>query len=227
MSIRIATARFCSSIAGKCSNNGITMRTGAPPSLSYRCKSSVGAPKSSGTSTTIAKDAANVTKEAAPAAVEASSSSSSESVPIGTTLIAMTLAIGTVSAGAALAENATSSMVPTFDPKSQRFDQSTFMGRLSKMLLACDPSLLFCSGDKVQRCKKMVDEYKTHLTNLPEGTTETEMSRKLWEAQRVASAALHPDTGDTIPLPFRMSGFVPFNGPICGKLICCMLYVVS
>ena len=213
MSLRIATTRFCSSIAGKCSNNGIPIRTGAPPSLSYRCKSSVGAPKSSGTSTTIAKDAAaNVTKEA--------SSSSSESVPIGTTLIAMTLAIGTVSAGAALAENATSSMVPTFDPKSQRFDQSTFMGRLSKMLLACDPSLLFCSGDEVQRCKKMVDDYKTHLANLPEGTTETEMSRKLWEAQRVASAALHPDTGDTIPFPFRMSGYVPFNGPICGKLIC-------
>ena len=78
------------------------------------------------------------------------------------------------------------------------------------MLLACDPSLLFNSGEEVQRCKAMVDNYEQHLANLPEGVSEKEMSRQLWEAQRVASAALHPDTGDTIPHPFRMSGYVSF-----------------
>ncbi|KAL7529222.1 hypothetical protein ACHAXR_002855 [Thalassiosira sp. AJA248-18] len=110
-------------------------------------------------------------------------------------------------------------MVPTFDPKQQRFDQSTFIGRLSKMLLACDPSLLINSGAEVIRCKAMVDDYESHLQNLPEGVSEVEMSRKLWEAQRVAGAALHPDTGDTIPHPFRMSGYVPFNGPICVAMV--------
>lgn len=74
-------------------------------------------------------------------------------------------------------------MVPKFDPKSQRFDQSTFMGRLSKMLLACDPTLLFKSGAEVQRCKELVADWKNQMNNLPEGMTETEMSRKLWEAQ--------------------------------------------
>jgi hypothetical protein len=28
----------------------------------------------------------------------------------------------------------------------------------------------------------------------------------LWEAQRIVDAAIHPDTGDVIPRPFRMSG---------------------
>lgn len=95
----------------------------------------------------------------------------------------MMLAIGTVSAGAAIAENATASMVPTFDPKLQRFDQSTFSGRLSKMLLACDPFLLTYSSEEVNKCKEMVDNYEHHLKNLPTGVSETEMSRKLWEAQ--------------------------------------------
>ena len=33
------------------------------------------------------------------------------------------------------------------------------------------------------------------------------------------SAALHPDTGEFIPHPFRMSGYVPFNGPICVAMV--------
>lgn len=87
------------------------------------------------------------------------------------------------------------------------------------MLLACDPSVLLPSAEEVQKCKKMVDDYEHHLKNLPEGVSEVEMSRKLWEAKRVASAALHPDTGDTIPRPFRMSGYVPYNGPICVAMV--------
>jgi hypothetical protein len=95
----------------------------------------------------------------------------------------MVLAIGTVSAGAAFAENATASLVPKFDPKLQRFDQSTFSGRLSKMLLACDPLLLTYNSEEVNKYKAMVDDYEYHLKNLPSGISETEMSRYLWEAQ--------------------------------------------
>jgi len=216
MSIRMAASRYCSSIARATGThdciaiNKCVQKRGTPTSLRFRSKSNTAdasAPK--------APPPGAASKEAA---VEATSESS-ESVPIGTTLVAMTLAIATVSAGASLAENATASMVPKFDPKAQRFDQSTFIGRLSKMLLACDPSLLLCSDGEVRRCKAMVDDYEHHINNLPAGVNETEMNRKLWEAQRVSSAALHPDTGDTIPHPFRMSGYVPFNGPICVAMV--------
>jgi hypothetical protein len=87
------------------------------------------------------------------------------------------------------------------------------------MLLACDPYLLTYSDEEVREYKSMVDNYQNLLKNLPEGVSEKEMSRKLWEAQRISSAALHPDTGDSIPHPFRMSGYVPFNGPICVAMV--------
>ena len=196
--IRFAASRIARSVGPK--NEGIIMRR-----------------RGSRGKATVTADFA--TKEAVIEATTTSASSSTEGVPIGMTTVAMVLAIATVSAGAALAESVTASLVPTFDPKQQRFDQSTFTGRLSKMLLACDPSLLFNSDKEVKRCKAMVDDYQLHLTNLPEGVSVTEMSRKLWEAQRVASSALHPDTGDTIPHPFRMSGYVPFNSPIVAGII--------
>ncbi|KAL3784083.1 hypothetical protein HJC23_012272 [Cyclotella cryptica] len=168
---------------------------------------------------TAAKPSAGTTRSKVNAATSETASSSSGGVPIGTTLVAMSLAIATVGGVAAIAERSTASAIPKFDPKSQRFDQSTFMGRLSKMLLACDPFLLAYSHEEVMRCKDLVEGYEKLYQELPDGTSEKELSRKLWEAQRVASAALHPDTGDSIPHPFRMSGYVPFNGPICVAMV--------
>mmetsp|Transcript_36899 Transcript_36899/g.66355 ORF Transcript_36899/g.66355 Transcript_36899/m.66355 type:complete len:434 (+) Transcript_36899:64-1365(+) len=209
MSIRIAASRYCSSIAQAARpHDGIAIkyfqRQGGAPSISLRFRG---------------KSTVSATPGAAKEAAAEATSASSEGVPIGKTLVAMSLAIATISAGAVLAEKGTASMVPTFDPKQQRFDQSTFIGRLSKMLLACDPSLNLCSGEEVKRCKAMVDDYENQLKNLPEGVSETEMSRKLWEAQRVVTAAIHPDSGETIPRPFRMSGYALFNGPICVAMV--------
>jgi sideroflexin-5 len=33
-------------------------------------------------------------------------------------------------------------------------------------------------------------------------------------ANRITGGSVHPDTGDIIPFPMRLSGFVTFNGPI-------------
>jgi hypothetical protein len=95
----------------------------------------------------------------------------------------MSLAIVTVSTVAAITENATASSCPKFDPKEERFDQSTFVGRLSKMLLACDPYLLICSHEEVMRCKDLVERYETIYQEREEGVEEVVLNRKLWEAQ--------------------------------------------
>jgi hypothetical protein len=171
-------------------------------SLRYRGKSTLDASKVKKATATATGEASTASSSAAKPATDASS----DSVPIGKTVAAMTLAITTVMGVAAVAEVATSQSVPTFDPKKQRFDQSSFIGRFSKMILACDPFLMTYSDETARAYKEMVDDYENLLKNLPNGVTEQEMSRKLWEAQRISSAALHPDTGDTIPLPFRMSG---------------------
>jgi hypothetical protein len=173
MSIRIVASRFSSSISRTARpHESIASECFSKRSPRFRGKSSVATDASTG-------EGAAAVKEVAAEATSASSGS----VPIGMTSVAMAIAIATVSAGAALAENVTASLVPTFDPKQQRFDQSTFTGRLSKMLLACDPSLVFYSNEEVRRCKAMVDDYEFYLNNLPEGVSVTEMSRRLWEAQ--------------------------------------------
>eukprot|EP00549_Striatella_unipunctata_P011755 CAMPEP_0118686266 /NCGR_PEP_ID=MMETSP0800-20121206/7716_1 /TAXON_ID=210618 ORGANISM="Striatella unipunctata, Strain CCMP2910" /NCGR_SAMPLE_ID=MMETSP0800 /ASSEMBLY_ACC=CAM_ASM_000638 /LENGTH=406 /DNA_ID=CAMNT_0006583289 /DNA_START=35 /DNA_END=1255 /DNA_ORIENTATION=+ len=127
-------------------------------------------------------------------------------------MLAMTAGVVTVSVGAVAVEQATASSVPPFDPYGQRFDQSTFTGRFFKMILACDPRLLFYSSTEVRHCQAMVENYE-------ESPDTIENHRALWEARRIAESALHPDTGEEVPRPFRMSGFVPFNGPICVAMI--------
>lgn len=39
--------------------------------------------------------------------------------------------------------------------------------------------------------------------------------RELWDLRQLAESAIHPDTDQIVPRPARMTGYVPFNGPIC------------
>jgi tricarboxylate carrier len=128
--------------------------------------------------------------------------------------------VAVVSAAASAVEQATSRSVPPFDPSSQRFDQSTFGGRFSRMLLACDPKLLLYSAEQVHQAKKTVDEHlhRRHRASSSPSTSRG-VDRALWEARRVVEGAIHPDTGEVIPRPFRMSGYVPYNGPICVAMV--------
>lgn len=160
------------------------------------------------TETTTAKTTANTNATA-----------ESQSTPLAQTAFAAAAGITTVSIAAVAVESTTASSVPPFDPAGQRFDQSTFLGRFCRMVLACDPRLLTYSSDDTKRAKEMVLNYASLLANLPDGMTELEMNHALWEAQRISSSSLHPDTGDTIPQPFRMSGYVPYNGPICCAMV--------
>eukprot|EP00586_Coscinodiscus_wailesii_P019329 CAMPEP_0172499316 /NCGR_PEP_ID=MMETSP1066-20121228/125504_1 /TAXON_ID=671091 /ORGANISM="Coscinodiscus wailesii, Strain CCMP2513" /LENGTH=326 /DNA_ID=CAMNT_0013272991 /DNA_START=82 /DNA_END=1059 /DNA_ORIENTATION=+ len=153
----------------------------------------------------------------AAAAAAASSSSTKESIPITQTLLAMTAGVLTVTAAAATVESVTSSSIPPFSPDGQRYSQSSFSGRFCRMLLMCDPRLTFYTDDEVRRCRAMVSNYR-HLIANPPPEVEN-IHRTLWEAHRVSSAALHPDTDQSIPRPFRMSGYVLYNGPICVSMV--------
>ena len=115
------------------------------------------------------------------------------------------LAIAVV-AGAGQAADASS--LPPFTHAGERFDQSHFQGRWMKMLSNFDPTTLISSDAEV---KKAVDLLKNHKLGLIKGETDA----NLWAARKLRDSAVHPDTGDIIPRPFRMAGYVPFNGPVC------------
>ncbi|KAI3351131.1 hypothetical protein L3Q82_005691 [Scortum barcoo] len=86
--------------------------------------------------------------------------------------------------------------------------QGSFLGRLRHFIDIIDPSTLFVSEKRLKECIKLLDDYK-HGT-LPPGVSDLQ----LWEAQKIKQAIIHPDTGEKIFMPFRMSGYVPFGTPI-------------
>uniref|UniRef100_A0AAR2LXH5 Sidoreflexin n=1 Tax=Pygocentrus nattereri TaxID=42514 RepID=A0AAR2LXH5_PYGNA len=78
--------------------------------------------------------------------------------------------------------------------------QSSFLGRFRHFVDIIDPRTLFISETRLKECVALLDHFK-HGT-LPPGTTD----QQLWEAQKVKQAIIHPDTGQKIFMPFRMSG---------------------
>ena len=41
----------------------------------------------------------------------------------------------------------------------------------------------------------------------------------MWHAQFMVDSAVHPDTNELVPKPFRMAGYVPCNIPILVGLL--------
>lgn len=97
---------------------------------------------------------------------------------------------------------------PPFSLGKPRFDQRTFSGRLRHFMDIIDPRTLFTSEAKLQRSIKFLDDFKKG--QLRGDVTDQE----LWQAQKIKQAIIHPDTGERIYIPFRMSGYVPFGSPI-------------
>uniref|UniRef100_A0A674NJ20 Sidoreflexin n=1 Tax=Takifugu rubripes TaxID=31033 RepID=A0A674NJ20_TAKRU len=89
--------------------------------------------------------------------------------------------------------------------------QGSFLGRLRHFVDIIDPRTLFVSEKQLKDCIQLLDDYK-HGT-LPPGVS----SHQLWEAQKIKQAIIHPDTGEKIFMPFRMSGYVPFGTPIVSR----------
>ncbi|XP_051931809.1 sideroflexin-5b [Hippocampus zosterae] len=110
---------------------------------------------------------------------------------------------------------------PAFRLGGSRYDQGSFLGRLRHFVDIIDPSTLFVSEKQLNESIQLLDDFK-HGT-LPPGISNLQ----LWEAQKVKQAIIHPDTGDKIFMPFRMSGYVPFGTPIVIGLLLPNQTVVS
>ncbi|XP_061644441.1 sideroflexin-5b isoform X1 [Phyllopteryx taeniolatus] len=110
---------------------------------------------------------------------------------------------------------------PAFQLGGSRYDQGSFLGRLRHFVDIIDPSTLFVSEKQLKESISLLDDFK-HGT-LPPGISNLQ----LWKAQKIKQAIIHPDTGDKIFMPFRMSGYVPFGTPIVIGLLLPNQTVVS
>ncbi|RHZ83416.1 hypothetical protein Glove_94g37 [Diversispora epigaea] len=62
---------------------------------------------------------------------------------------------------------------------------------------------LFVTRRGVEEAKKLINDYNS-------GKLKVE-PEKLWHAKKIIDSTIHPDTGEPVFLPFRMSCFVPTN----------------
>ncbi|XP_065071084.1 sideroflexin-5-like [Rhopilema esculentum] len=95
--------------------------------------------------------------------------------------------------------------VPTFSLDGDQFDQRTYLGRLYRCFNLVDPRTLFTSKAQLQDALSLLESFR--LGTLPKDVSD----KQLWHARKIKEAIIHPDTGEKILLPFRMSGFVPFG----------------
>ncbi|KAM3715678.1 Sideroflexin-5 [Dirofilaria immitis] len=93
---------------------------------------------------------------------------------------------------------------PKFRLNKPRFPQDTFLGRYLHFLDVIDPRTLFISEEKLRSSMELLNNYEA-------GKIGMVSDQQLWEAQKIKSAILHPDTGEKILPPFRMSGYIPFG----------------
>jgi len=93
------------------------------------------------------------------------------------------------------------------DLNAPRHDQSTFWGRLRYFLEVTDVRTLFTSNSEVEHAQQLIADYRAR----GQPPVSKEQAEALWQARKVVSAIIHPDSGEKIPVPFRLSCFVPIN----------------
>ncbi|KAI0402669.1 sideroflexin-5 [Xylaria palmicola] len=87
-------------------------------------------------------------------------------------------------------------------PESQ-YDLSTYWGRVRHTASITDPRTLLAGASGLESAKKLIVAYKTGEIK--------EMTPELWKAKKIVDSTIHPDTGEPVMLPFRMSCFALSN----------------
>ncbi|KAL2270459.1 hypothetical protein VTJ83DRAFT_2643 [Remersonia thermophila] len=87
-------------------------------------------------------------------------------------------------------------------PESQ-YDLNTYWGRVRHTAGITDPRTLLVGRAGLEQSKNLLIAYK-------QGQIRS-MTPELWKAKKIVDSTLHPDTGEPVFLPFRMSCFVLSN----------------
>jgi len=101
---------------------------------------------------------------------------------------------------------------PKFNIDQPRWDQSTYWGRAKQFFTTTNTLNLFVTPAQLDAAKDTVTKYrKGELNHLSED--------EIWAAKHLYDSAFHPETGEKMFLPGRMSAQVPFNMLITGCMM--------
>jgi tricarboxylate carrier len=96
-----------------------------------------------------------------------------------------------------------------------RFDLNTYWGRVRHFAQITDMRTLLITDSKLKEATERLDRYEMFRTGRmsPEEEARYQLpsEEELWNAKKIKDSVLHPDLGQKIYLPFRMSAFVPMN----------------
>lgn len=86
---------------------------------------------------------------------------------------------------------------------ASKYDLNTYFGRVRHCADISDPTMLLNSSKDIENAKRLIWDFKN-------GTIPA-MTPQLWKSKKILDSTLHPDTGETVFLPFRMSSCVLSN----------------
>lgn len=89
------------------------------------------------------------------------------------------------------------------DLPPSRYDLSTYRGRVLHTIQITDPRTLLTTAADLDKARSVISQYRTN-PKIP-------LSDQVWHAKKVLDSTVHPETGQPIFLPFRMSCFVLTN----------------
>ncbi|GAA6010685.1 hypothetical protein JCM10207_005797 [Rhodosporidiobolus poonsookiae] len=99
---------------------------------------------------------------------------------------------------------------PPVDISQPRYDTKTYFGRLRHFAEITSPLTLLASSSDLKAAQNLLKEYQEGVGKGREAWGhEDEMG--VWKAKQLVDSSIHPDTGEPVPLPFRLSAFVPTN----------------
>lgn len=93
---------------------------------------------------------------------------------------------------------------PDPDLGQSRWPQDTYAGRLRHFAALTSPLNLLAGATELAAAQDLV---RRHQAGDATGAT----AAQLWAAKTLVDSTLHPDTGEPVLLPFRLSCFVPTN----------------
>ncbi|GAA5999709.1 Fsf1p [Rhodotorula paludigena] len=99
---------------------------------------------------------------------------------------------------------------PPFDITQPRYDTKTYLGRLRHFAEITSPLTLVASSTDLKNAQRLLKEYQEGTGNGRKAWGK-EDEAGVWKAKQLVDSSIHPDTGEPVPLPFRLSAFVPTN----------------
>ncbi|CAH7689740.1 Tricarboxylate/iron carrier [Phakopsora pachyrhizi] len=101
-------------------------------------------------------------------------------------------------------------LLEPIDINKSRYDLNTYLGRLKHFTTITSPLNLIYSKDQIEASKEFLKNYKDGRLR-DEVDISVESQERVWKAKQIVESSIHPETREIIPLPFRMSAFVPTN----------------